>query len=177
MKHTKKIVFSALFAGIIFVATFVFIVPLPYGYFNCGDIFVLLSGWLLGPLYGGLASGIGSCLADVISGFALYAPVTFIVKFLVSLSAWFMQSILKKLIKNKKFDFFCRIISAIISEMIMVIGYFIYESFLYGLTGGVLSIVGNLMQALIGAVAGAFLVSALYVIKPLKKIFPLLHNE
>ena len=46
--HAKNIVFSAVFAALCCVGTLVIIIPLPYGYFNAGDIFVLLAGWCLG---------------------------------------------------------------------------------------------------------------------------------
>ena len=32
------------------------------------DIVVLLAGWVLGPMYGGAAAGLGSMLADLVSG-------------------------------------------------------------------------------------------------------------
>ena len=31
-------------------------IPLPTGYVNIGDCFVIVSGFLLGPIYGGLAA-------------------------------------------------------------------------------------------------------------------------
>ena len=74
---TKKLAFAALFATLCCVATLIVSVPLPNGYFNTGDVFVLLSGWCLGPIYGAAAAAVGSALADVWSGFALYAPATF----------------------------------------------------------------------------------------------------
>lgn len=51
----KRLAFSAVFAALCCVATVVIVVPLPYGYFNLGDVFVLLAGWCLGPLYGAAA--------------------------------------------------------------------------------------------------------------------------
>lgn len=44
------------------------------GYVNLGDCAVLMSAWVLGPLYGGAAAGIGSALADLLSGYAHYVP-------------------------------------------------------------------------------------------------------
>ena len=64
-KNTKNLVFAALLAAVTCVATLVIHTPSPLnGYINLGDCFVLLSGWLLGPVYGFLAAGIGSGLAD-----------------------------------------------------------------------------------------------------------------
>ena len=38
------------------VATMVVQIPLPTGYVNIGDCFVIISGFLLGPVYGGFAA-------------------------------------------------------------------------------------------------------------------------
>ncbi len=63
-------------------------VPLPTrGYFNFGDIAVVFSGLAFGkyastrfPWLGGIAGGVGSALADVVSGYAIFAPATFVAK-------------------------------------------------------------------------------------------------
>ena len=62
-----NICFTATFAALCCVCTFI-AVPLPFGYFNLGDVFVLLSAWLLGPVLGPLAAGVGTALADVLIG-------------------------------------------------------------------------------------------------------------
>ena len=74
-KKLRKQVLSALLAALCCVATMVVQIPSPMqGYVNLGDCFVLLSGWMLGPWYGFAAGGIGSMLADVLLGYAHYAP-------------------------------------------------------------------------------------------------------
>ena len=80
MSDTKirKLVLAALFAALCTIMTLVIQVPSPMqGYVNLGDCAVLLSAWVLGPLYGGAAAGVGSMLADLLSGYAHYAPGTF----------------------------------------------------------------------------------------------------
>ena len=53
-QKVKKLVLSALMAALVYVATSIIQIPSPMsGYVNLGDCFVLLSGWLLGPWYGG----------------------------------------------------------------------------------------------------------------------------
>ena len=50
------------------IATMVIHIPSPAnGFVNLGDGFVILSGLLLGPLFGAAAAGIGSMLADLLS--------------------------------------------------------------------------------------------------------------
>lgn len=74
----KKLVVAALLASFACVATMIIQIPNGIGgYFNLGDCIVLLSGWLLGPVYGALAAGVGSALADLFAGYIVYAPITF----------------------------------------------------------------------------------------------------
>ena len=58
----KKIVMTALFAALACAATMAIRIPTPGtgGYIHPGDALVVLSGILLGPIYGGLAAGLGS---------------------------------------------------------------------------------------------------------------------
>ena len=67
----RKLVLAALMAALCTIMTMVIQVPSPMqGYVNLGDCAVLMSAWVLGPLYGGAAAGIGSALADQLSGYA-----------------------------------------------------------------------------------------------------------
>lgn len=167
---TKKIVYTAIFASLCCVATLISI-PLPYGFVNAGDVFVLCSCFILGPLFGAISAGVGTCLADIILGFPIYAPVTFFVKILVVLVAYFSFLLFKKLFKGK-FSIVSRVISSIIGEIIMVLGYFIFESVLYGVNGALLSVFGNCMQGLFAVVVSTILLTIL-----LKKITKLINGN
>ena len=109
---TQKIVMASLLAALCCVATMIIKIPSPLkGYLNIGDCIVLLSGWILSPLYGFLAAGLGSALADVFSGYVTYAPATFIIKGLMVLIAYFGFKILQNKIGNLP----SRIISGIVA--------------------------------------------------------------
>ena len=98
--RTQKIVVAALLAALVCVATMIVKIPSPRGYINLGDSIVLLAGWMLSPLYGFLAAAIGSALADLLSGYGLYAPATFIIKGIMALAVYFTFKMLKDKIKN-----------------------------------------------------------------------------
>ena len=84
---TKNLALTALFIALCTLVTMFIRIPLPTsGYANLGDAMVLLAAWVLGPVYGALAAGLGSALADLI-GYPIYAPATFIIKFLVAFFA------------------------------------------------------------------------------------------
>ena len=90
MKQTKlrTLILAAMFAALTCVATMIIHIPSPIGgYFNLGDCMVLLSAFVLGPVWGTAAGGIGSALADVICGYFVYAPGTLVIKALMALAA------------------------------------------------------------------------------------------
>ena len=152
---TQKIVMASLLAALCCVATMIIKIPSPLkGYLNLGDCIVLLSGWILSPLYGFLAAGLGSALADVFSGYVTYAPATFIIKGLMALIAYFVFKILQNKIGNLP----SRIISGIVAEAIMVLGYFVFEGFLYGFIPSIVNIPANAMQGLAGIILGIIII-------------------
>ena len=146
----KQISFAAAFAALCCVSTMLITIPLPAsGYFNTGDVFVLLSAWFLGPLYGSFAAAVGSALADVFCGFPLYAPATFFVKGLDAFVAYLVWAFLKKLIKRDSLDFLTRAVGAIFGELLMVLGYFAYECVLYGTFGAIPNVLGNTITSIL----------------------------
>lgn len=155
---TKKIVFAALLAALACVATMIIKIPTPLGgYIHAGDAVVVLAGFLLGPVWGALAAGLGSALADVISGYVVYAPGTFVIKAVVALLAgWIIGT---KLIKN---EFAKALVAGIIGGVVMVGSYMLYEAVFMGFgVGAAANIPMNCIQGAFGAVAGAALYIAL----------------
>lgn len=152
---TQKIVSAAMLAALVCVATMIIKIPSPLeGYLNLGDCIVLLSGWLLSPLYGFLAAGIGSALADIFSGYALYAPATFIIKGLMALVAYFGF----KLANKKLGSLPSRILGGLGAEITMVLGYLIFEGFLYGFVPSLVNIPSNAIQGIAGLIIGTILI-------------------
>lgn len=148
---TQKIVMSAIFAALICAATIIIKIPSPMkGYLNLGDCMVLFAGWMISPLYGFLAAGIGSALSDLFSGYIIYAPATFIIKGIMAPVAFYMFKIL-----HKKIGIFpARIISGILAEATMVLGYFLFEGILYGFVPSAVNIPANAVQGAVGLILG-----------------------
>lgn len=146
-----KITLAALFAALIYVATRFFIIPLPgNGYANLGDCFVITAGFILGPIYGACAAGLGSALSDLILGYGIYIPATLIIKAVVAVVVYYCFNILSKQ-KIKAPVSIC--ISAVIAEIFMVVGYFIFELCLFGIGVALPDIIGNTLQGAVGAAA------------------------
>lgn len=94
---TVNLATVGLMAACVFAATYFLNIKIPVGgtdktMIGFANVFCILSGLLLGPIPGGLAAGIGSCLFDLLGGWATSAPVTLITKFamafLCGLIAW-----------------------------------------------------------------------------------------
>ncbi len=165
-RKIRKTVFSALMAALVCVATMVIQIPSPAsnGYVNFGDCFVLISGWLLGPLYGAAAGGIGSMLTDLFLGYAHYAPGTLIIKGLMS----FLAAVIHKSIPSRSGLW----IGGAVAEIEMVVGYFGFTTLLLGNgSGALLSIPGNLIQGSVSLLAGVLLMRLLQKSKLDKKFF------
>jgi uncharacterized membrane protein len=138
-RNTKFIVTAALMAAFSCVATMIIKIPTPtFGYIHLGDALVLLCGIILGPIYGGLAAGIGSMFADLFSGYAAFAPATFVIKALTAVIAGLLFRTLHRFfhVTKKSTKYVCLIAAGAIAEFFMVIGYFLYEIFLAVLASG-----------------------------------------
>ncbi len=152
---TQKIVIAAMLAALTCIATMIIKIPSPLkGYLNLGDCVVLLSGWLLSPLYGFLAASLGSGLADLISGYGVYVPATFIIKGVMAIAAYFGF----RFLQNKVTNISARIVSGIVAELIMVLGYYVFEGFLYGFGASLVNIPANAVQGVAGLIIGTILV-------------------
>lgn len=152
-----RLVLAAVFAALVCVATMLISIPFPLtGYFNLGDGFALLAGWLLGPLYGFAAAGLGSALADLFLGYAAYAPATFLIKGCIALIAALISTVLKNRLISS-------LLASAVAEAEMMLGYFLFEAVIvgYGFSSAALNIPANLVQGAAGIVVFVML-SALF---------------
>ena len=157
-----RICMTAIFAALACVSTFIS-VPLPIGYFNLGDICVILAAYFIGPIYGAVAAGIGTALADILMGYVTYAPATLIIKALMALVAYGVYRGMKFALKTRKLDFLSRLLAALAAETVMVGGYFFFEAVILGLgMGATASLVGNTLQGVAGVVGSTLIASAVY---------------
>lgn len=138
-KKIKHLVTAALFAALVFVCTKFTSIPLfgGVGYVHIGDTFVYLAAAFLPLPYPIFAAAIGGLLADILSGFAMYALPTAIIKGLMALVIG----------KQKKY------LGLISAWIILVGGYYIteliiYRSFAVPLPG----LLWNSVQALVSSV-------------------------
>lgn len=159
MKHEKlvRLILTALFAALSCVATMLVQIPIPAtgGYVNLGDGVVLLGAFLLGTVPGFCAGALGSMLADVLLGYAVYAPGTFVIKGLTALTAALIFRAGRRTLP-------ALVLSAAAGEAVMVLGYFAYEALALGYGfAAVASVAANAAQGAVGALAAVCIFRAL----------------
>jgi len=143
-KHIKLICISAMFAALVFVATFLVKVPLPVGYVHIGDGIVFLASALLPLPYAMVASAVGVGLADLCAGYAIYIPITVIIRILTVL---FFS-------RKKQMLSWHNIIALAAAIVLCAVGYWAFEAiFVY--ESGIAALAGlpfNIAQSALGAI-------------------------
>ena len=153
--NLKKLILAALFAALSCVATMSIRIPTPGtgGYIHPGDAIVILSGVILGPVWGFFAGGIGSALSDLIGGYFVYVPITFVIKGLVALVAGHLY---QKIGKTQKSRYVAVVLGGVADIILVAGGYFVCEYFIYG-AGAAASIPANIIQGIGGLVISCIL--------------------
>lgn len=142
-----KLALTAGLAATTTVATMLVQIPIPptRGYLNFGDIMVFTSALLFGRFVGGLAGGIGSAMADIITGYGYFAPYTLIIKGLEGLLTGAIRDG-----KSTRRD----VLGWFVGAVAMVTGYFLVEAYVlgFGLPAALVEVPSNAIQVLSGAI-------------------------
>ena len=144
-KKTNRLALAGQLAGATLLLTLISI-PLPsgYGYVNLGDAGVFLCAILLPGGLGALAAGLGAALADLILGWAMYAPVTLLIKGLTALLAGLAMHRAKR----------AAVPLALICCLLVPLGYFLFETVLLTTPVAAVNVLPNAFQAVVGASLG-----------------------
>ena len=158
-------VMTAMFMGMIVAMTMIIRIPIPatHGYIHLGDSMIFLAVMVLGKKNGAIAAGVGSALADIIGGYATYAPITLVVKGLMALvMGAFIERAAAKRDMTPALKSAIVAAGMVIGGFLMVAGYYGAEVIMYGnpivpLTGAGM----NIIQFAVGAVIAGALEHAL----------------
>jgi uncharacterized membrane protein len=148
---TREIAAAAVMSALVTATTMLIQFPIPAteGFFNIGDSMIMVAALAFGPVVGCIAGGLGSALADFFGGWYLWVPFTLIIKGIEGfLSGWIIES--KRYNIGKKI----LVLAWMIGGLEMVIGYFLVQVYLYGLSAALVEIPFNLIQMSIGGVIG-----------------------
>lgn len=155
---TKLLTAAGMLCAAVVVVTMFAAVPIPNvagAYVNAGDAAVYASAYLLGWPWGAVVAAIGSGLADLFLGSALYAPATAIIK-------GGMAAIAAALFKKTQGAW--RMVAMLLGGLWMTAGYFGYECIIYGVETALISVLPNLIQALLGALLGGIVLRGLDIL-------------
>ena len=160
--HILKITTTAVMIALTCVLTLAVKIPTPTkGYLNLGDCLVLLSGWLLGPVWGAVAGGVGSALADLFAGYPIYVPGTLIIKAVMAAAVALVPRLFPG--REKGLSRMGLIAAAVLAEGFMVAGYWLYEAAVIGegFAAALAGVSGNVFQGIAGVAGSYFLVGVL----------------
>lgn len=138
---------GGVFGALTAVATAFLKIPLGMGYIHLGDGFIFASVGALG-FYAAIPAAVGSALADLIAGYQVYIPATFVIKGLMALLAALLA---RRLVDRLSF------LAFIPAALLMMAGYFAFECFLYSPQTALAAVAGNALQAAAGVAVGAAL--------------------
>ena len=157
--RVRKITQTSFFIVLCYLTTTMIKIPSPIaGYIHPGDAAVLLSAFLLGPGGGAVAAGLGTAMADVLSGYAVYAPGSLIIKALMAMAA---GGIIRRAKPGEKIALTLAKAS-VAAEGIMIAGYCLYSAFVLGFgKAALIEIPGNVIQGAFGGVVSSLLYIAL----------------
>ncbi|MEO4055319.1 ECF transporter S component [Solibacillus sp. CAU 1738] len=146
-----NLILTAMLIALVFIATLFINIKLPItakgGLVHLGTAMLFIASILFGPKKGAIAGAFGMGLFDLISGWTLWAPFTFLTRglqgYIVGKIAWSSGH------KGGSFTF--NLLATISSIPFMIAGYYICELVLFNSwIIPSLSIPGNLLQNVVG---------------------------
>ncbi|MCX7669444.1 MAG: ECF transporter S component [Anaerolineae bacterium] len=149
------IALTALLIALTTVFTLLVRVPIPatQGYVNLSDVAITFTGLIFGPWVGLAAGGIGAGLADLLGGYAQFAPLSLVAHGLEGLAIGWLG-------RGRKAPA-AMIAAWLVGAAVMVAGYLLGEGlFLTGWPAAIAEVPMNALQAIVGAVVGIPLVFA-----------------
>ncbi|MBQ1390158.1 MAG: ECF transporter S component [Firmicutes bacterium] len=176
MKDEKvyNVVLTGIMMCLVMVATMTIRIPVPFtqGYVHLGDTMIFLAVLVLGKRNATLAAGFGSGLADLLSGYAYYAPWTLAVK---ALMAFVVGAALEHMEKKGQLEeghvSLPVLLAMFFGGLEMTVGYYVAASLMHGnWYTPLFSVPGNIGQFAVGMVLAFILAKALYK-TPARKYF------
>lgn len=143
-----------MFAAMIFGLTMLHVPIGAGGYIHVGDAVIYVTAMLMGGPWAFISAAIGAACADIVSGFAVYAVPSAIIKILIAVPFVLISKKQSKLLSVRSAIF------TIISGVITVLGYFDADLILYR-EGAIADLPANIIQAAGSAVVFIVLAFAL----------------
>ncbi|MFO7245816.1 MAG: ECF transporter S component [Thermaerobacter sp.] len=156
---TRDLARTAVFTALVAAATMAVQVPMPAteGFVNVGDTVIFVTALLLGPVPALAAGGLGSALADLLTGYAHWAPWTLVIK---GIEGWIAGAVGYLAFHQRGSVFGLPVLGMAAAAAWMVAGYLGAGAVMYGLPVALTSVPGNLVQGGLSVVAATALAAA-----------------
>ncbi|PID83029.1 MAG: ECF transporter S component [Clostridiales bacterium] len=166
---TRSIVISGINIALVFVSCYFIQFHLPFslnsgGLVHLGNITLFTIAMVYGKKQGAIAGAFGMGLFDIMAGWQVWAPCTFVVR---GIMGWLIGTLYDNKKENKVIFYLMLII---IPSIEMLAGYFIYNVAMYGnYIAALSSIPGDLTQLAIGYVVAIPVANKLSKLKIFKR--------
>ncbi|MBR3360527.1 MAG: TIGR04002 family protein [Lachnospiraceae bacterium] len=140
----KTLTITGILTALIFVFTAYIHIPSFNGYVHIGDGLLYLAAAILPTPYAMFAGAAGAVLADCLSGYAIWAPASFVIKLLTVL---FFSAKGSRIIGKHN------LLALIPAALLCLGGYYLYEGLIFGnFISPLYGLFGNLMQAVFSSI-------------------------
>ena len=142
--HVKLLCISGIFSALVFVVTAYLHIPTYNGYVHFGDGFIFLAACILPMPYSIIVGVLGAMLADVLTGFAIWAPGSMLIKGVLAI---LFTAKAKTIITRRN------LVMLLPAAFISAAGYYLYEALITGsFVSPLAGILGSLIQALASSI-------------------------
>ena len=144
----KKLTQMALCMAVVCVSTMAIQIPIPLGYMHLGNCCILLVSVFFDRATGTIAGGVGSAMADLLSGYPQWIIPTLIIK---GLMGYAIADVSKKDGKRAKLNSVRTLLATSLGIVIMIVGYTIFGAVLYGsVASGIAQVPGLTLEGVLG---------------------------
>ncbi len=146
----KDLAINAVFTAFVLISTIILQIPVPAanGYIHMGDGIILICAVFFGKRTAMFAGGLGSLLADVLTGYAHWALFSLVIKGAMGfLCGVLSEKTSQEQIGEIKLASLKNVVAVFSGAFFMVVGYFFAGIFLLGgISASVASVLPNVLQ-------------------------------
>lgn len=158
---SAKIASISIMTAVTMVFTYVVRIPIAptRGYINLGDVAVFFTAFTFGPFTALISGGLGPAIADIVSGYSQWAPITFFAHGLQGL----MAAMVMRALSEKRV---AEVVSGLTGMIFMLAIYFLGGVLLAGFVAATAEIPMNIIQNVVGITGGFILSRAVKIAYP-----------
>ena len=159
-RSALSVALIGILTAVVVVFTLVVRIPTTKGYLNLCDVAICFIAFTFGPVTALLSAGLGTAIADLVSGYAQWAPISFVVHGLEGL-------LIALVVRSNPNSIIRIILGALVCILTVSLGYFALSAlFISTVAVAAAEIPANMVQAGVGVVLG------LALSKAIKRAYP-----